>query len=41
MDENEKKARELIAEAQKKNKKGFFSFGLGWVLLKPIYWTVK
>ncbi|CAH8513068.1 unnamed protein product [Schistosoma rodhaini] len=29
MDENEKKARELIAEAQKKNKKGFFSFGLG------------
>nr|CAH8840802.1 unnamed protein product [Trichobilharzia regenti] len=29
MDENEKKARELIAEAQKKNKKGFFSFGSG------------
>ncbi|CAH8513903.1 unnamed protein product [Schistosoma margrebowiei] len=29
MDENEKKARELIAEAQKKNKKGFFAFGLG------------
>ncbi|KAK4469932.1 hypothetical protein MN116_007433 [Schistosoma mekongi] len=29
MDENEKKARELIAEAQNKNKKGFFSFGSG------------